>query len=222
MVRVYYHIYSLDGIELIVDEHMDLLEKYFNFPFVTNFGIGLGQENKSNSKLIEKTINNKKLNPVLRDVRINGNEFTTLDSIYKDKDFFDDNDKIFYFHSKGISRIKSGSLGQNIIDWRNFMNYFCIEKVKDVFSIFERTNFNTYGVNLRNPSAATELLHYSGNFWWAKGSYLKTLDNKKYDVLNRLHAETHFLQSGQNWRPYSAKESEVNHYYFEYKKENYR
>ena len=32
MVRIYYHIYSIDGVESIIDEQLSLMEKHFNLP----------------------------------------------------------------------------------------------------------------------------------------------------------------------------------------------
>jgi hypothetical protein len=98
------------------------------------------------------------------------------------------------------------------------MNYFNIEKVKNVFKLFEKTEFNTYGVHyieLTNKS------HYSGNFWWAKSSYLKTLNMSGIGKGNRFNAEVHFVQNGVNWKPYSAFNSNLNLYVTEIKREEY-
>jgi hypothetical protein len=62
---------------------------------------------------------------------------------------------------------------------------------------------------------------YSGNFWWAKASYLKTinLDDIK---LNKAAAETKYIQSGQNWKPYSVYDVDItNHYNINFKREEY-
>ena len=94
------------------------------------------------------------------------------------------------------------------------MNYFNIEKVKNVFKLFERTEFNTYGVILKGH-------FYSGNFWWAKGSYLKTI-NLENIKLNRFAAETNYIQCGKNWKPYSPYNNEMDNDYETYfKKEEY-
>jgi hypothetical protein len=150
----------------------------------------------------------------LRDVRAKGNEFVTLDVLEKDKEKFGDSDYILYLHTKGASKQDN----QNVISWRQLMNYFNIEKCKNIFKIFEKTEYNTYGVLL---GKAGKWKLYSGNFWWAKASYLKTIqmDGVKR---NRFNAEVDYIQNGINWKPYSPynKEGE-NHYLIEFKRKEY-
>ena len=207
MIHIYYHIYAIDGVESIIDEQLNLIKTHFDFPYVLNVGISIAENNTSTTSILEK------IKPNLRDVHSKGNEWTTLDLIRKDAEKFGDSDYILYIHTKGASK-QSDSRYENIISWRHLMNYFNIEKVKNVFKLFEKTEFNTYGVILKGH-------FYSGNFWWAKGSYLKTinLENKK---LNRFAAETEFIHSGKDWKPYSPYNNESNNDYGTYfKKEDY-
>jgi len=207
MVHIYYHIYAIDGVESIIDEQLNLIKTHFDFPYVLNVGISIAENNTSTTSILEK------IKPNLRDVHSKGNEWTTLDLIRKDAEKFGDSDYILYIHTKGASK-QSDSRYENIISWRHLMNYFNIEKVKNVFKLFEKTEFNTYGVILKGH-------FYSGNFWWAKGSYLKTinLENKK---LNRFAAETEFIHSGKDWKPYSVYDVDItNHYNINFKREEY-
>jgi hypothetical protein len=207
MVHIYYHIYAIDGVESIVDEQLSLIENNFDFPYILNVGISIANENISTIQLLDKIKSN------LRDIRSKGNEWTTLDLIRNDAQKFGDSDYILYIHTKGVSK-QNDYRYQNIISWRHLMNYFNIQKVKNVFKLFEKTDFNTYGVLFKEN-------FYSGNFWWAKGSYLKTinLENKK---LNRFAAELQYIQNGENWKPYSAYNTETKDDYAVYfKKEDY-
>jgi len=207
MVHIYYHIYAIDGVESIVDEQLSLIENNFDFPYILNVGISIAETNVSTTHILEKVKSN------LRDIRNNGNEWITLDLIRKDAQKFGDSDYILYIHTKGASK-QNDYRYQNIISWRHLMNYFNIQKVKNVFKLFEKTDFNTYGVLFKEN-------FYSGNFWWAKGSYLKTinLENKK---LNRFAAELQYIQNGENWKPYSAYNTETKDDYAVYfKKEDY-
>jgi hypothetical protein len=207
MVHIYYHIYAIEGVEEIIDEQLSLIEKHFDFPYILNVGISIAENNISTEFILEKI----KLN--LRDIRSKGNEWTTLDLIRNDAEKFGDSDYILYIHTKGASRQNDGRY-ENIKSWRHLMNYFNIEKVKNVFQLFEKTEFNTYGVLLKG-------YFYSGNFWWAKGNYLKTinLENKK---LNRYGAEVEFIQNGKDWKPYSPYNSVNDDDYGTYfKKEEY-
>jgi hypothetical protein len=211
MVHIYYHIYAIDGVETIIDEQLNLIKLHFDFPYILNVGIALSNQNQSISHIFDKVKN-------IRDVRANGNEFVTLDLIEKDKNKFGDSDYILYLHTKGAS--KQNNAGYNsIISWRHLMNYYNIELNKKVFNIFEKTAYNTYGVLL---GKAGNWKIYSGNFWWAKSSYLKTIEMDGVKR-NRYNAEVDYIQNGIDWKPYSPynKEGE-NHYLIEFKREEYQ
>ena len=212
MVRIYYHIYLLDGVESIIREQLDLINKHFDFLYILNIGVSIGKQNETTSHIIDI------LKPNLRDIRAYGNEFATLDLIEKDKENFGSSDYILYIHTKGVTHMNKAGY-KNIISWRHFMNYFNIERHKDVFKLFERTNFNTYGV-LMLKDDNREI--YSGNFWWATSVYLKTLDFTKSIKSRRYDAECNFIQNGIEWKPYSAYNlSEKNHYNINFKREEY-
>ena len=184
MIHIYYHIYAIDGVESIIDEQLNLIKTHFDFPYILNVGISIADDNISIDYIINKF-------EKIRDVRSKGNEFVTLDLIEKDKEKFGDSDYILYIHTKGASKQDN----QNVISWRHLMNYFNIEKVKNVFKLFEKTDYNTYGVLL---GTAGKWKLYSGNFWWAKSSYVKTI---KLDGVrkNRFNAEVDYIQNGMDW-----------------------
>jgi hypothetical protein len=208
MVHIYYHIYAIDGVESIIDEQLSLIKKHFDFPYILNVGISIAEDNTSIDYIINKF-------EKIRDVRSRGNEFVTLDLIEKDKEKFGDSDYILYIHTKGASKQNL----ENVVSWRHLMNYFNIEKYKNIFKIFEKTSYNTYGVLLTD--VGNFKLHYSGNFWWSKASYLKTI---KMDGVkkNRFNAEIDYIQNGMDWKPYSPYNSEVtNHYPILFKREEY-
>jgi hypothetical protein len=170
-------------------------------------GVSIADDNVSIDYIINKF-------EKIRDVRSKGNEFVTLDLIEKDKEKFGDSDYILYIHTKGASKQNL----ENVISWRQLMNYFNIEKVKNVFKLFEKTDYNTYGVLL---GTAGKWKLYSGNFWWAKSSYLKTI---KMDGVrkNRFNAEVDYIQNGVDWKPYSSYNREgENHYSILFKREEY-
>jgi hypothetical protein len=217
MVHIYYHIYATKGVEEIIDEQISLIETHFDFPYKLNVGIAIGDDNYSIQHLFEKFNN-------IRDVRSHASEWTTLDLIQKDADKFGDSDYILYLHTKGASKIDTAThIYPNIVTWRHLMNYFNIEKAKDVFKLFENTEFNTYGALLRG--------FYMGNFWWGKASFLKTIKiidstspecYQNVDKNNRYNAEGNFLKIGENWKPYSVYNIDsTNPYAFNFKREEY-
>jgi hypothetical protein len=207
MVHIYYHIYAINGVESIIDEQLSLIEKYFDFPYTLNVGISIGEDNKCITHILNKFDN-------VRDVRARGNEFVTIDLIESDKEKFEESDYILYLHTKGASKQDN----RNVIDWRQLMNYFNIEKVKNVFKLFEKTEFNTYGVHYISSNNRP---HYSGNFWWVKSSYLKTLNISEVNKTNRYNAELQYIQTGVNWKPYSPFNPDLNLYRTEIKREEY-
>ncbi len=218
MVRVYYHIYAIDDVESIIDEQISSMLTNFDFRYKLNIGISCNKENQNISKIF-KTLNKFGIDYLIRDVRIAGNEFVTLDSIIDDMNEISESDYILYLHTKGASKFKDVAY-KNVEDWRNLMMYFNVEKVKNVFSIFERTTYNTYGCLLRNVGSFKTF--YDGNFWWARGKYIKTLNIKDIKTSNRFNAETNFIQNGENWKPYSIYNTNINHYLEPYPAEKYK
>lgn len=90
-------------------------------------------------------------------------------TLLKIKKYITENDKLFYFHSKGVTKASN----QYITDWRNVMEYFLIGQYK--MCLKELDDYDTVGINYISN------LHYSGNFWWTKGSYFLTLPDKIED-----------------------------------------
>jgi len=216
MVRVYYHIYAIDGVESIIDEQIEMIQKHFNFPFVLNIGINVNKDNQKISNVISRLFNYNRRNYLLRDIRIGVSEFTTLDLIVEDIPSIADDDKIFYLHTKGVSKINESNY-TNIVDWRNLLMYFNVERVHDIFEAF-KSEYNTFGCLFKEFG---NLRIYDGNFWWAKGEYIKTL-NLDSVRKNRTNAEMNFIQMGDNWKPYTIYNSNVNHYQTPYPKEKYK
>ena len=98
------------------------------------------------------------------------------------------------------------------------MNYFNIEQCKKVFNIFEKTQYNTYGV-LYSVLGKNKL--YSGNFWWSTGKYIKTI-NIDTVKKSRFNAEINYIKNGIDWKPYSLYNREgENHYSINFKREEY-
>ena len=212
MVHIYYHIYAIDGVESIIEEQLSLIKKHINCPYILNIGISIADENKSISNILDILDKSK-----IRDVRAKGHEFITLDLIQKDREKFADNDYILYLHTKGASKQLDKEYN-NIISWRHLMNYFNIEQCIKVFNIFQKTEYNTYGV-LYSVLAKNKL--YSGNFWWSTGKYIKTI-NIDGVKKNRFNAEINYIQNGIDWKPYSSyNRQDENHYSINFKREEY-
>lgn len=94
-------------------------------------------------------------------------EYPTLDFMKTHCDQSDDEFYVCYLHLKGLSRPGDTTA----TDWRKFMEYYTIERWQDCVDELNR-NFDTVGPNfIEKPWP-----HYSGNFWWAKASYIRKLE----------------------------------------------
>ena len=80
MIRIYYHIYVIDGVETIINEQLSLLKKCINKSYSLIVGISISEENKSAHSII-KFIREYNMNIIIGDVRIKDNEFITLNLI---------------------------------------------------------------------------------------------------------------------------------------------
>lgn len=101
-------------------------------------------------------------------------ENAMMQYLYKDcveqEDF-----KLLYLHTKGVTSIdnhlKTGGAAtfKNYHYWRQFLNWGVIERWRDCVAALDTQDIA--GVNYyREPTP-----HFSGNFWWANSSYIKTL-----------------------------------------------
>ena len=79
----------------------------------------------------------------------------------------------WYVHTKGL-RWFGTNKEANVIDWIKLLLYWNVDQWKRAINVLGK-GYDTYGCNqyedAYNPS------HYSGNFWWSKSSYLKTLSD---------------------------------------------
>jgi hypothetical protein len=88
-------------------------------------------------------------------------ESATLNKLWyhaKEEEF-----NVLYLHSKGISY---NGTNQLVLDWVEYLTYFNIDRYSDCLKQLEDND--VVGVNTSNYI----MLHYSGNFWWSKSSYI--------------------------------------------------
>lgn len=110
-------------------------------------------------------------------------EFPALDLMHDDsnelKSFYG-----LYIHTKGVS-FPNHSGGKY---WRDYMNHYNITLYKEAIKQLNKGN-DMCGVKLLQPKDnVANKLHYSGNFFWFKSSYIKTL-KKETNREDRFNAE---------------------------------
>jgi hypothetical protein len=199
MIRIYYHIYAIEGVEFIINEQLSLIQKYINQPHSLTVGISISENNNSVDNII-KLIYDYDSKIIIGDTKLMGNEFVTLNLIERDKPSFDDTDFILYLHTKGASKQNDLTYSE-CIRWRNEMHLYNIQYIKNVFEVFNGDLYNTYGVLLETVNECKNVI-YSGNFWWMTGRYAKTIDINGVEK-NRWNAELQYIQTGINWKPFS-------------------
>ena len=79
-------------------------------------------------------------------------------------------DYIMYFHTKGITKKNEATE-----DWRRYMEYFVIENWPDCIEKLDE-GFDCCGVLWNKFTPIGLYPHFSGGMWWAKASYINTLD----------------------------------------------
>lgn len=118
----------------------------------------------------------------------------------------DTNEPVLYIHSKGVT--KPGI--KTIDDWTDLMIYYLIDEWKMCLEGLKE--YDTVGVNLHYQPipnyTGKNVVHYSGNMWWANGIHLKNIGKLKMN--SYLDSEMYVCQKGKHlclW------DSCVNHYH---------
>ena len=173
-LNIYYHIWAPSNdplIRFLIDEQMKRLELHSLINQATLNVCIVGKCAKEIEAYVQQY---NGVNIRLVTVEEKGWELHTLDILYKD---CVDNPKqyVMYMHTKGLSHFynadKNPKWVSNINTWRHFMEYVCIDSWREC--VKDLAEFDTVGMNLyRAP-----FVHYSGNFWWARGSHIVNLKN---------------------------------------------
>ena len=170
--------------------------------FINNIGIPI--ENKYNTFLETNIKTNDKYiltnyseNPLLY-------ENPTINAV---KRFSEENPDsyILYLHTKGNSYDNDI---QSINDWTDMMLYFLVEKYDKCTNKLD-SDIQTVGCNY----SELPYKHYPGNFWWAKSSYVKTLNFLSEDVPMKMAPEFWVLQNISEPKIYTIHSSGINHYH---------
>jgi len=113
----------------------------------------------------------------IRNIKYN-NEADTLNYLKNYIEEIEENVKILYMHTKGVSRIEP-TLKKNISVWNRYLDYYCIGQWK--LAVEKLDSFDTVG-----PFSGSN--HYSGNCYWINSHYIKSLpyiSDENYQHINR-------------------------------------
>lgn len=121
---------------------------------------------------------------------------------------------MLYIHTKGVSYNKNTPRYRNVQDWTNLMLYFLIEKYKNCVENLK--NNDTVGCDYYDRNDGIPK-HFSGNFWWATSSYIKTLDVNQLNTRN--DAEMWVCRNNPSF--VECHHSTVDHYMSPYPRKQY-
>jgi len=232
MVHIYYHIYAFKNAFEIVKEQINYIQNSFkskikvNIVITTPDRLGRMSMNDCSSEIydwLSKEILTSNENYVIRDYiiseEIRPTEWATLDFIIKDRELFSKDDFILYLHTKGASHDSHEeshvpnrhekhriNYEKNTINWKRTMEYYLIEKNEECIDILKSGEYNTIGTFLNEPMI-TNIETCAGNYFWMTSDYTKTLltnpKESEIDKNDRSSAESNFINTGINWKPYS-------------------
>lgn len=205
MIVGFIHVAKINHWHIILNEQIEKLRKSGLFDitrtiYVTTLGSGDEKEILSDPKF-----------DVVRLDSLTHYEFPSLMRMYEFCK--SESSKIWYIHGKGVSYASMDRYKME--DWRRLMEYFCIERHSDCISALD--SYDVCGVNWRTRRAP----HFSGNFWWARSSYIKTLpDPRSINHNDRWQAEW-WIGRNDKVRVKNFFESGVNHYLSHFPRDEY-
>lgn len=147
---------------------------------------------------------------------------------------------VFYFHNKGMSSY-STHIPTGLKDWRHYMQYFNIERWNDCVEKLDE-GYDCCGVSwIKREDLAGNIPtegkryignHFSGNFWWARCDYIRTLpDPLKVEeyvhIPSLMDSFKTYRYAFEVWigdertKYYSFHQANVHHYYENYPRERY-
>lgn len=179
----YYHVLMVNNWESIVKEQLSLLRKSGLYDKLDAIKIGaLGDDIDRLNKIIKRYA---KCEIVRYSHDVHKYEFWTLKIAYHDAV----NERSFYglyFHTKGVS-FPDNEGGKY---WRDYMNHYNITQWKEAEKQL-RKGYDTCGVKLlTEKDLPARKLHYSGNYFWFKSSYVARLqDPDTCNTRDRFQAE---------------------------------
>lgn len=196
-IKGFWHICMINEYMQIITEQLKLIIDSKLYDKVTEIIVGCSGTDENLIKVKKLFKPYSKIRIELHVTLLELYEFPTLETIYKNSQ----QDKFFgfYIHTKGVSWPKHEG-GKY---WRDYMNYYNLTKWKDCLKMLQK-GYNLCGVKLLTEKDSPAFkLHYSGNFFWFKSTYVETLNDPfTLNIKNRIEAEM-WIGSGKSPLPAS-------------------
>lgn len=180
-VKVFYHVMAKGGYRDIIRQQMSgliLSGLYRKAAVIHAFVLADTNEDlAAASELLSEF--GQKVQIMEQSLNTTRMERLTLESIGR---LVQKQDRVLYMHSKGVTYAASSEIGTNAFWWSLFMQYHLIQGHAKCTALLD--SYDVVGVKWENMQRADAKpgYHFSGNFWWATGAYLLTLDPKIGDL----------------------------------------
>ena len=180
-IHIFIHITMIEMWESIFIEFINTIKISGLYDVLTMIHLGiLGNISNYTSSFFKKYIvNDPKINIIYIDQRNYLYEIHTINTI---KSFCENNDDeeiyILYLHTKGVREAGNEDVTKS---WRNMMTYFLIDNYIECIKglhYYDTIGNNVVNMHCNNINFVNNnhTLHYSGNFWWSKKSYILKLN----------------------------------------------
>lgn len=220
----FFHICMINNWREVVEEQLQLMKRSGLYDRLLTLYCGIvGTQDTS---FLDKY---SKIKILYKDSQIARFEFLTLEHLQNFcKTDASDDSKIFYIHTKGISKKGkpdpiSAEMSSYLSDWRNYLNYYILERYEEC--VRQLNYADIVGVNWRGLGTGTAIYggvtnHFSGNFWWARAEYIKRLGRIDEGPHGRCEAE--FWVGKYRGKAISLFQTDVDHYRNLFPASNYR
>jgi hypothetical protein len=197
-IHIFIHVCCIENWYEILEEQLKLIKNTGLYDIVEKIHFGIVGNNEN----IEYNIfNDNKYNIMYFDKNIFLYETHTINNIKCFCEKKKEEIYILYIHTKGVR--KSGN-EMTVKSWRKMMEYFLIEKYREC--IYYLKDYDSLGNNVINSKCVSaenasintkHFLHYSGNFWWSKKSYIDKLEYLPIEYVKNKSDKTRF--KAENW-----------------------
>jgi hypothetical protein len=184
-LHIFIHITLIEDWLNIFTELIDVIKNCGLYDKVEKIHLGI----LGNIKIFIENIifNDQKFNILYIDSKIDLYEIHTINHIKNlCENCEDDEIYLLYIHTKGVRNAGNKDVTKS---WRAMMEYFLIEKHNECLDYMDYydcigNNLVNFFCNNKEDSHVNKdhSLHYSGNFWWSKKSYITKLDYLPLDM----------------------------------------
>lgn len=167
-IKIYYHIAELPGWQELVDQKIKLMKNVGLWQAASEIHLLMHYSPHPFQNWAEQFIHDNRIK-----LKYFENSCRPLGESYSNRYIWQDcwesteNFCLFRFHTKGLYQ-RIFSHWPVAEQWNEYFDYWNIERWQDCINAIDG-DYDLAGVNWHPPA------HFSGNIWWAKSRYIRTL-----------------------------------------------